>query len=241
MKREDYLAFGWFKKNGIASKASSAPSFEEVWRHREEVAYPELFGEMSREIFALSIELFTETLRQTTVDPRWLHHGVFEYKPSPTRDTWLYVTSGTSNPWEQEPEEYDPEAYSGIGSELVLETAQQSDWAVDFLAKLLAYNILLAHGRLGEAEPLDYGARASVGGPIDGNADSLLRAVVIAEPSTFPSAFQLPSGKVDLLEVVGITEAERDFAKAEGSAALLSLLKSRSHFPRTDPRRESAL
>jgi hypothetical protein len=237
---EDDLVFGWFKSSGKRSPARAAPSLEAVWAQREEVVYPGLFGEMSRGIFVLSIEIFTETFDQSSVDPRWLHHGVFEYKPSPTRDTWLYVTSGTSNPWEQEPQETDPEAYSGIGSELVLETTQQADWAVDCLGKLLAYNILLAHGRFGEAGPLEYGARIPLGGPIDGNAASLLRFVVIAEPSTFPSSFRLPSGRVDLLEVVGITEAERDFAKAEGSAALINLLRAHARFPRTDPHRESA-
>ena len=156
--RRTELVLGWFKKSEKASQEFSKPSLEVVWEHREEGVYPVLFGRASSGIFVLSIELFTETFRQTEVDPRWLHHGVFEYGPSMQRDTWLYVTSGTSNPWEQEPGDYDPDGYSGIGTELVLEVPRQSQWAVDCLSRLLAYNIPLAHGRFGDAQPLDYGA-----------------------------------------------------------------------------------
>ncbi len=231
------MGFDWFKKK----EQASAPSLEKVWEDREERIYQSLFGQVSRGIFALSAELFTRTFGQAEIDPRWLHHGVFEFGPSADRPTWLYVTSGTSNPWEQSPEEYDPNGYSGIGSELVLETAEPSDWAVNCLSKLLAYNILLAHGRFGDAEPLDYGTRVPLGGPINGDSASPIRFIVVAQPSTFPSSFQLASGKVDLLELVGITEAERDYAKAQGSDVLITRLREQGRFPLTDPSRNSAV
>ena len=44
-------------------------------------------------------------------------HGVFEFAPTDKRDSWVYVTSGYSNPWEQEPEEYDPDGDSGLETE----------------------------------------------------------------------------------------------------------------------------
>jgi hypothetical protein len=216
-------------------------SLEAVWEDREENVYPSLFGEESRGIFALSGEIFAGVFGQSRVDPRWLHHGVLEYAPSKTRPTWLHVTSGTSNPWEQEPADYYPEAYSGVGTELVLETQEQSDWAIDCLRKLLAYNILLAHGRFGDAEPLDYGHRVPLGGPINWDPTSPIRFIVIAEPSNFPSSFQLASGQADILEIVGITEAERDYAKAEGSGALITRLKDRDCFPVTNPTRDSVV
>lgn len=234
------MDLGWFKKSGNTSQETVKPSFEAVWKHREEDVYPSLFGQAtSRGIFVPSIELFTETFRQTEVDPRWLHHGVLEFEPSKRRNTWLYVTSGTSNPWEQEPEDYDPDDYSGIGTELVLEVPSQSDWAVNCLSRLLAYNILLAHGRFGEAQCLDYGARVPLGGPIDGDAASLVRFVVFSEPANFSPTFQLASGRVDFLQVVGITERERDLAKAEGTTALIDRLKAHTRFPLTDPSRAS--
>ena len=234
------MVLGWFKKSGKPPQKPVQPSFEDVWKHREEDVYPSLFGQASsRGIFVPSIDLFTDTFRQTEVDPRWLHHGVLEFGPSMQRGTWLYVTSGTSNAWEQDPEDYDPDDYSGIGTELVLEVPSQSDWAVDCLSRLLAYNVLLAHGRFGDAQPLDYGARVPIGGPINGDPASLVRFVVISEPSSFSPTFQLASGRVDFLQVVGITEAERDLARSEGTATLIDRLKTHAHFPLTDPSRAS--
>ena len=235
------MAFGWFKKNDKSPTQPSAPPLETVWEDREERVYRNLFGQVSRGIFALSAELFTGTFKQTDIDPRWLHHGVFEFAPTEERRTWLYVTSGTSNPWDQTPEDYDPAVHSGIGTELVLETTEQAEWAIECLSKLLAYNILLAHGRFGAAEPLDYGSRVPLGGPIDGDAGSPIRFTVIAEPVNFASSFQLASGRVDLLEVIGITEAERDYAKAEGTEPLIARLKERGGFPHTNPSRNSAV
>jgi hypothetical protein len=215
-------------------------SLETVWEQREAAVYPELFGPLSRGIFVLSSEMFTQVFRQSEIDPRWLHHGVLEFGPTPTRSSWLYVTSGTSNPWDQDPAEYDLDAYSGLGSELVLEVPHQANWAIACLQKLLAYNILLAHGRFGGAEPLDYGDRLPLGGSIDGEATSLIRFVVVAKPSHFPSSFSLDSGQVDLLQLVGITEGERDFAKHEGHDALVERLRVRGAFPLTDPERASS-
>jgi hypothetical protein len=212
-------------------------SLEAVWEQREAVVYPELFGRASRGIFPLSFDLFAEVFGQSEVDPRWLHHGVFEFAPSPQRATWLYATSGTSNPWEQEPCEYQPNQFSGIGTELVLEVPAQSEWAISCVQKLLAYNILLAHGRFGEAEPLDYGSRVPLGGPINGDPGSCIRFIVVAKPRNFPASFQLASGRVDLLQLVGVSESERELAKAEGNDALIDLLVQRARFPLTDPER----
>jgi len=217
------------------------PSLESVWEQREEEVYPSLFGPVSRGTFVLPRSLFADVFGQSKIDPRWLTHGVIEFGPSATRSSWLYVTSGTSNPWDQEPAGYDVSARSGIGTELVLEVPAQSNWAIKCLAQLLAYNILLAHGRFGEAGPLHHGARVPLGGPINGDAGSLLRFVAIAEPSNFPSSFALASGQVDLLQVVGITEAEREFARSQGHAALLARLAERDAFPLTDPSRGSVV
>lgn len=214
-------------------------SLEAVWEQREQLVYPQLFGRMSRGIFPLSSDVFATVFGQSEIDPRWLHHGVFEFAPSETRPTWLYVTSGTSNPWDQEPSDFDPAGHSGIGTELVLETQEQSDWAVRCLTKLLAYNILLAHGRFDDAEPLDYGSRVPLGGPIDGDESSPIQFIFVAAPTSFTASFQLASGQVFLLQIVGITEAERDYAKAEGTAALISRLTAHNFFPSTKPVRDS--
>jgi hypothetical protein len=217
------------------------PSLESVWQQREEVVYPSHFGPVSRGIFALTIDLFTDAFGQSEVDPRWLHHGVFEFAPTASRSSWLYATSGASNPWEQEPSDFDASDFSGIGTELVLESPSQGQWAIDVLARLLAYNILLAHGRFGEVDPLDYGARIPLGGPINGASTSALRFVAIGRADHYAASFSLASGAVYLLQVVGISESERDYAKVNGTTALIGLLRGAGAFPITDPMRASVV
>lgn len=209
-------------------------TLEGVWEHREELIYPQLFGPTSRGIFVLDRELFTNTFNQQEIDPRWLHFGVLEFGPS-VQGTYRYVTSGSSNPWDVEPADYPEQEFSGFGTELVFETRQSADWPIVVLQRLLAFNILLIHGRYGESKPLDYWHRVPLGGSITGT--SAIRHLLIAPPIDYPSQFSLASGKVDLLHVVGITEQERDYAKAHGSEALLQLLKERDAFPATDPDR----
>lgn len=216
---------------------SSPPSLESVWEDREERVYPSVFGPMSRGTFALTAKQFTGAFGQTEVDPRWLHHGVMEFGPTAARNSWVYVTTGTSNPWEQEPDEYSRSGVSGIGTELVLEVAHQSEWAIGALAHLLAYNILLAHGRLGDFGPLRTEARFPLGGPIDGDASTLLTYIVIGEPTNYPHTFVLDSGRVEFLQVAGITESEWHYGREFGSESLLTLLLEAGAFPVTDPKR----
>jgi Suppressor of fused protein (SUFU) len=209
-------------------------ALEDVWEHREEVIYPRLFGSKARGIFVLDFDLFTNTFKQENVDPRWLHYGVLEHGPT-DRGTYHYVTSGASNPWEVEPEDYSKQEFSGFGTELVLETLESAEWPIVVLQRVLAFNILLAHGRYGDSKPLDYWHRVPLGGSI--TRDSVLHHVLIAPPNSYSAQFSLSSGKVDLLHVVGITEKEREYAKTNGSEALLKLLKERDAFPVTDPDR----
>jgi hypothetical protein len=164
-------------------------SLESVWAHREEVVYPRLFGPKSRGIFVLESDLFLNTFKQEKVDPRWLHYGVLEHGPSIERGTYYYVTSGASNPCEVEPSDYSTSEYSGFGTELVLEVSEREDWPIVVLQRLLAFNILLAHGRYGESEPLDYWQRVPLGGPIV--RDSALNHLLIAPPLHYEAQFVL--------------------------------------------------
>ena len=212
-------------------------SLEEVWAYREETLYPTLFGEARRGIFPLDFNLFADVFAQKEVDPRWLHLGIFEYAPTPQRSSWLYVSSGGSTPWETDPDEYDVDAYSWLGVEFVLEAPGQADWPICTLQRLLAYQVLLTHGRLGDYPPLDYGHRLPAGGTIDGSASSHLTFLAIAKATHYPSSATLQSGKFDFLHAVGITEQERDFAKATSTEELIAKLNANSAFPMTDPDR----
>jgi hypothetical protein len=220
---------------------SAVPSLESVWEHREERVYPALFGPVTRGIFPLSADLFTQTFKQQSVDPRWLHYGVFEFAPTLKRKSWLYATSGFSNPWEQDPSEFGKSQFSGFGSELVMEARMQADWAVRTLRQLLAYDILIAHGRFGELDPLRSGARVPLGGPINGEPDSPICFIAIARPTHYEATFQLDSGRVDMLQVIGITAPERDWAKQHGTHDLVTMLAEQNAFPVTDPSRKSVV
>ncbi|WP_299624360.1 suppressor of fused domain protein [Pelagibius sp.] len=215
-------------------------SLEEVWEQREGEIYPKRFGPESEGIFTLKADLFAK-LGQKEVDPRWLHVGLFEFAPTEERRTWVYVSSGLSNPWDTPARDYDPEGYSEIGTELVMETPDQAAWALEILARLTAFNLLLAAGRMGEAPPLDYGHRVPLRASIDITGDSALRSVMAWRAEHYEANFVLDSGRVDLLHFVGISDAELDFAKAEGSDKLAARLIDGGAFPVTDPRRASLI
>ncbi|HEX7864365.1 MAG TPA: hypothetical protein VF555_05425 [Variovorax sp.] len=59
-------------------------SLEEVWAYREETLYPQLFGERHNGIYVLDHDDFG-ALGAESIDPRWLHLGVFEFEPTTTR------------------------------------------------------------------------------------------------------------------------------------------------------------
>lgn len=209
--------------------------FERVWAYREDVLYPSLFGSESRGIFPIPAEMLTGTFGQETLDPRWLHHGVFEFAPTPTRDSWLYVTSGMSNDWEAD--RPDPSTPSGLGCELLFETVQQSEWAISRLLHLMTFQILLCHGRYPGCEPLGEFDRIPLGGPIV-SEPSVLTHLMMAPPARFPRATRLESGTFDFYQIAGISGAEAGFARSHGGPALLELLAAQGCFPVTDPGRE---
>jgi len=211
---------------------------EAVWAQREEQIYPALFGPVSRGIFTLDQALF-ERFGQADIDPRWLFYGVLEFAPTEQRPSWLYVTSGCSNPWDQEPHDYDPAGESGAGVEFVLQAASPGDWAVTVLRNMLAFDLLLAHGRYPGREALGIGDRVPLQESIDGREDGLVRNLVLTEAEGIAAGFTLASGKVLLPSFTGITDAEAEFARANSSEDLIKRLRDAGHHPATDPRRAS--
>lgn len=205
--------------------------FERVWEHREEVLYPSLFGRQSRGIFPVQAAMFTDVFKQEEFDPRWLHCGVLEFAPSPSRDSWLYVTSGMSNDWEASSP--DPSTSLGLGCEFVFETNQQEEWAILRVLHLLAFQILLCHNRFPGKEPLQDFDRIPLRSPIC-PGPSVLTRLMVAPPLQFPRECQLESGTFDFYQLVGISDAEAAFAQAHGGAALLERLIANGCFPVTD-------
>ncbi|NEX93207.1 suppressor of fused domain protein [Caulobacter sp. 17J65-9] len=214
---------------------------EAVWEMRETQVYPDLFGPKSRGIFALSPQLFAERFRQGDIDPRWITHGVFEFAPTPERASWLYVTSGLSNPWEQEPEDWDPAGPSGAGVEFVLQVTRPGDWAVRMLQNMLAFELLLRAGRYPKGAPLAPDDRIPLREPLDGRPACRIRHLVVTQAEGVAPGFALPSGQVRLLGFTGLTDDELAFAQHNGSPALIERLRRAGFHPVTDPVRPSLI
>ena len=179
---------------------------EESWSEREEKSYKQIFGDTGSGIFPLSNETF-DRMNAIRIDPRWLTHGVFKCPPTDQRKTWAYVTSGMSNPWETA----EPDEYSGLGGEFLMETENEETWAIGVLQTLMAYNLLLEAGQLGDFPLLDYGHRIPLA------LSESIKAMMITYPVGVPNSFSIKSGKVDLLQVVGITSSELVVAKQASS------------------------
>jgi hypothetical protein len=203
---------------------------ERVRAYREEELFPRLFGFQKRGIFPITGEILSQTFRQETYDPRWLFHGVFEFAPTPSRASWLYVTSGMSNDWEADA----PNAagVSGLGTEFIFETTGAGNWAISRLLQLMAYQILLYHGRYPGHEPLGDFDRLPLRSPI-GDEPSDVQFLMIAPCGKELSPQQLESGSFEFLRVVGITDAEVQYARAVGGGALLDRLREVNAFPVT--------
>jgi hypothetical protein len=197
-----------------------------------------MFGQKRNGIFVLDSEIFTNIFGAEEFDPRWLFLGVFEFEPTESRNSWLYATSGGSTPWETELADFNPDEYSWLGVEFVMEAPRQSDWAIRGLQRLLAYHVLCAHGYFGENPGLGPGHRVPAGGSIDGKKSSL-KFFAAATPEHYPKTACLESGKFDLLHFVGITEEERDFGKQFSTKLLVEKLEEQGAFPVTDPMRKS--
>lgn len=212
---------------------------EEVWRIREEDIFPRLFGPPSRGIFPLTDEVFSRRFGPQEIDPRWLTMGVIEFAPTPSRQSWLYVTSGYSNPWNDDPADYDPEGESGAGVEFTLTTVEQADWAIQTLQSMLAFDLLLDAGRFPPSQRLSLHDRVPLHGPIDGRLECPIRNLIMVEPEGFDQEFVLPSGVVILVTFIGTTDVETAFARTEGTDELIDRLRAAGHFPSIDPSRSS--
>ena len=215
----------------------AAPSLlATAWEQRETTLYKTLFGDLGPGIYPLGMPLFEELFNCTEVDPRWLHIGVFECPPTPARPHWVYVSSGLSNPWDDEPDA--EEEWTGLGRELLLECPQQSPWALALVRRFAAYQMLLAAGRFGDQEPLDAWDRMSVGGPIDGQ-QSALSAIIMVPSEHYPEEYALVSGKFAFLQIIGLSAAELAHGRAHDFGDLLQTLGDQGAAPLVDAARRS--
>lgn len=219
------------------SNPAFAKWFEAVWSDREDRAYRSLFGNLGDGVYTAGASVFARYQKQP--HPGWLNHGVFACPPTAARASWLYVTSGLSNPWNLDAPGVDPSGFSGLGFELVAETSEPADWPVPLLHNLMAYELLVATGHYPDADLLEYGNRVPLGGSITASFDSAIRWLLVEPPRHYPASFELASGRVDLFHLVGATDAEVELARQVDQEALVALLEKGGVWPRTDAARTS--
>ncbi|HEX6813952.1 MAG TPA: suppressor of fused domain protein [Planctomycetota bacterium] len=219
------------------SEAPFAQWFEAVWSDREDRVYKALFGNLGDGVYAAGASVYDRF--QKKPHPGWLNHGVFACPPNEARPSWLFVTSGLSNPWNLDRPGRDPSGFSGLGFELAIETPGPADWAVPLLHNLMAYELLVAVGTYEGAELLEYGNRVPLNGSITPAFASAIRWLLVEQPKHYASAFELASGRVDLFHLVGATDAEVEFARQNDQDSLVGLLQQKGVYPRTDAARPS--
>jgi hypothetical protein len=213
--------------------------FEGVWADREDRVYRALFGDLGNGVFPATAAHFAR-LKQTPRHPGWLHHGVFACPPHGARAHWAYVTSGLSNPWNLESEGRDPSGHSGIGFELLLCTNDRADWAIPVLHHLMAWQLLVATGAV-QGQPMAPTQRVPLGGPIDGDKDCAVTWALVEAPTHIEPTFELPSGQVEWLLLVGVTEADVTFARATDQKVLVARLQQEGVWPITDRQRKNVV
>ena len=213
--------------------------FENAWKQREEGVYREVFGdsEVPSRIYTLSHHTFEVRFAGQALDPRWLHHGILLFPPTESRRSWAYVSSGLSNAWEADFPE--PEGLSGLGCEFVLETPARCEWAILQVQQVVAFQLLLAAGRFEGRPLLDVGDRIPLHASIEPGRDSELTWLVVTSSESELSTPQLSTGSLEFLRLVGISEAEAEFARKEGHNALLELRRSNAAYPVTNSKRPS--
>ena len=213
--------------------------FERVAAFRDEVVYPELFGALEPSIDGLTAEFFREMFGEQTADPSWLQVGVMRAAPTRERPSWLYVTSGLSNPRSADPDAQ--QTLSGLGCELVLETVEDADWAILRLQHVAAFELLLSSGRYPGKPLLRLFDRLPLRDTLVPGERSVLRNIMIAPATGYPWCFKLESGRVDLFSLVGISDAEAAYARSHDGDALLALMQRAGAYPINDPKRLSVV
>jgi len=211
--------------------------FESVWSDREDRVYRSLFGDLGPGVFTAGEKVYERY--QKKPHPGWLNHGVFACPPHEERESWLYVTSGLSNPWNLDKPGQDPSGMAGLGFELVVESTAEADWAVPLLHNLMAYELLVAVGTYEGAELFEYGNRIPLNDSITPSFRSLIRWLLVEQADHYPSSFDLAAGRVDLYHLVGATDAEVEIARRDNQDKLVALLKEKGVYPLTDADRES--
>ncbi|MBO0697071.1 MAG: suppressor of fused domain protein [Zavarzinella sp.] len=163
-------------------------------------------------------------------------HGISAYKNAKPRPHWHFVTYGFSELWDKE--STDPDV-SGFGFELTFRPTRQPadskppNWALNFLQNLGRY--VFETGNcfgVGHTMPLH--------GPIEVGSDTLIQAVSFVHDPQLPP-ISTPNGRVEFLQIVGLTMDELDAITSWNASAFLELRQRDDPLLLTDLSRASWL
>ncbi len=230
------ILFGTPVRDNASAEHEAESLLHIGWQQREESFYPSLFGRPDAAPVCLTEDIFKQDFDRNSVHPFWLHHSIMTFPPTETRQSWLYATSGLSNAFDSAVDEW-----SGLGVEFILETPLREAWAADKLARLMAYNLLIAAGHYKDQSDLSVGSIVRLGVPVNGEDNCALTNFIALEPASATRDFSLVTGKVELLQMVAITDAEADLAEREGRQILAEKLAEAGHQGPIDTGRPSVV
>lgn len=142
--------------------------------------------------------------------------GLSAYKAEKPFPHWHIVTFGFSELYEKESENPD---YSGYGFELTLRVAREDNeeeppaWALNLLQNMGRY-VFNSGNIFASGDYLD------ANGPICEGADTKLTALAFMEDPELP-AVHTPNGRVEFLQMIGITEDELESMKTWSTLGVL--------------------
>jgi len=166
----------------------------------------------------------------------WAGGGFYLY-PAATGG-YYFVSSGLSHPAHDQPAQTDEEdAFSGYGIELVIQAPEGSRWPFGVLESLVNYLLFQENARI-----IMPGDRIPCGGPLVTDTDTDLCYLIAAFSDRYDTQGRLPAGDVDLVHLIGVTEAEAQQAIAWGRGSggtliLREVLKQFEVDELTDPSR----
>ncbi|UQZ33394.1 branched-chain alpha-keto acid dehydrogenase subunit E2 [Paenibacillus sp. PK3_47] len=163
-------------------------------------------------------------------------NGISAYKAEQPYPHWHFVTFGFSELYEKESE--DPE-YSGYGFELTFRLARTAEeqeppaWAINLLQNMARY--VFSSGNIFAS-----GHHLDANGPICLGADTKLTALAFTDDPEL-LAMDTPNGRVEFLQMVGITADELEAMMSWNTNAFLCASQDVFPFYITDLSRDSLL
>ncbi|KAJ52716.1 hypothetical protein BD780_001642 [Clostridium tetanomorphum] len=162
--------------------------------------------------------------------------GISVYERKEPIPHWHFVTYGFSEIYEKEWEDPD---YSGYGFELTFRVKKEAldseppNWALNFIQNIARY--VFSTGNYFAA-----GHYLNANGPIAAGTDSLIGSIVFAEDPELP-CIDTQNGKVEFLQIVGITVDEENAIKCWNGSEVLKVFSKYMPLYITDLNRQSLL